>query len=150
MDAEWWERWVYGSEPDGKGWSDDHRFPGHATAAGPALAVFDGKLHCVHRGSGSDGRLWHTTFDGTRWSTDTLLPGHASSAGPALAVYQNRLHLVHRGSGSDTSPWHATYDGNRWSTDTRLPAHYSLEAGLAVFDSKRPGSVDPGGRGGPS
>lgn len=128
----WWAEF----DPD-KGWSEDVRFPGHSSAAGPALAVFGGKLHCVHRGSSNDTTLWHTTFDGTRWSTDTRLPGHASSVGPALAVYGGKLHLVHKGASSDSNLWHATFDGTRWSADTKLPGHATASnPALAEFGGK--------------
>ncbi|MFF3981041.1 hypothetical protein [Streptomyces sp. NPDC001828] len=92
----------------------------------PALAAFQGKLHLVHRGKGSDTQLWHLTYDGTRWSPVTKLPAHRSEIQPALAVYNNRLHLVHRGAGNDVSLWHASYDGTTWSQDRKFAAHTTV------------------------
>ncbi|MFI5831368.1 hypothetical protein ACIA6C_29620 [Streptomyces sp. NPDC051578] len=127
----WWT--VF--DPD-KGWSPDAKFPNHMSDAGPALATFGGKLHCVHRGTNT-GHLFHTFFDGTRWSQDTKLPAHMSSTGPALAVFGGKLHLVHRGVDDDASLFHATYDGTRWSPDIKLPAHATgANPALAEFQGK--------------
>ncbi|MEU9198139.1 hypothetical protein [Streptomyces hundungensis] len=128
----WWTAF----DPD-NGWAEDVRFPGHSSAAGPALAVFNGKLHCVHRGHGSDTQLWHATFDGTSWSADTKLPAHSSSVGPALAVFGGKLHMLHKGGSTDSQLWHATFDGTRWSTDTKLPAHSTASnPALAEYGGK--------------
>lgn len=119
------------------GWSEDQAFPGHQSSHGPALAVYNGKLHCVHRGITGDERLWHSTFDGTRWSADTPLPAHGSSVGPALAVYNGKLYLVHRGGGSDARLWWATFDGTRWSADTPFPDHQTASnPALAVYGGR--------------
>ncbi|MFD9593712.1 hypothetical protein ACFWA9_13275 [Kitasatospora sp. NPDC059973] len=128
----WWA--VYDAQ---SGWSEDQVFPGHSSSHGPALAVFNGKLHCVHRGVAGDERLWHSTFDGTRWSADTPLPAHGSSVGPALAVFKNKLYLVHRGGGSDGRLWWSTFDGTRWSNDTPLGSHSTASnPALAVYGDK--------------
>ncbi|MFE5091936.1 hypothetical protein ACFRCI_16430 [Streptomyces sp. NPDC056638] len=81
----------------------DHRQPRRT-------AEFGGKLHRVHRGSGSDTALWHATFNGTSWSADTRLAAHSSLEGPGLAVLDGKLYLVHRGHGSgDKNLWWSTY-----------------------------------------
>uniref|UniRef100_UPI002FDC3E2B hypothetical protein n=1 Tax=Streptomyces sp. IBSBF 3136 TaxID=2903524 RepID=UPI002FDC3E2B len=47
---------------EGKGWSEDQRFPAHASQDDPSLAVLDGKLWAIHRGGGSDKSLWETSY----------------------------------------------------------------------------------------
>ncbi|MCX4674146.1 hypothetical protein OG413_02240 [Streptomyces sp. NBC_01433] len=102
------------------GWSEDIKFPGHASSHGPALATFGGKLYCVHRGSGSDHRLWWTRFDGSTWNQDTVFPGHASSHGPALAEFGGKLHCVHKAGVGAESMWHTTFNGSTWSADRQI------------------------------
>ncbi|MFI9809459.1 hypothetical protein ACIHEJ_34800 [Streptomyces sp. NPDC052301] len=135
----WWT--VFGRNPDtGRfQWNEDTMFPGHASAANPAAAVFNGRLIVVHRGHGNgDQQLWWTEFDPDNgWSEDKQFPAHSSAAGPALAVYEGKLHCVHRGHGNDTQLWHTTFNGNSWSQDKRLGAHSSsVGPALAVYDGK--------------
>ncbi|MFJ1550595.1 hypothetical protein [Streptomyces sp. NPDC088246] len=112
----------------------DHRQPRRT-------AEFGGKLHLVHRGSGSDTALWHATFNGTSWSADTRLPAHSSLEGPGLAVLDDKLYLVHRGHGSgDKNLWWSTYNGSTWSTDTMFPGHTS-GAGPAVAAYRDPNAT---------
>ncbi|MEU3862489.1 hypothetical protein AB0F03_35025 [Streptomyces sp. NPDC028722] len=124
----------------GKGWNEDKKFSAHHSGSNPALAEFEGKLFCVHRGYGSgDESLWWTAYDpASGWSEDRKFPAHTSGDGPALAVFGGKLHCVHRGGGSDTKLWHTTYTtSGGWSPDTRLPAHSSsVGPALAVFDNK--------------
>lgn len=135
----WWT--VFGRNTDtGRfEWNEDAMFPGHASAANPAAAVFNGRLILAHRGYGnSDQQLWWTEFDPDKgWSEDRTFGAHSSAAGPALAVFRGQLHCVHRGSGNDTSLWHTTFDGTRWSTDQKLPAHKSsVGPALAVYNNE--------------
>lgn len=116
-------------------WTTPVHLPAHQTVRAPALAVFQGKLHMVHRGNNdNDYNLWHATFDGANWSGDTQLPAHKSASYPALAEYGGRLHMVHRGGANDVNLYHATFDGSSWSHDNVLSDHRSREGvGLAVF-----------------
>jgi hypothetical protein len=116
----WWT--VF--EPSENRWNDDEKFSAHHSGSNPALAVFGGKLHCVHRGSGSDTALWHTTFNGSSWSTDTEIREHYSLEGPALAVFDSKLYCIHRGHGNgDQHLWWSHFNGSSWSRDTRFPGH---------------------------
>ncbi|WP_437756258.1 hypothetical protein [Sorangium sp. So ce1389] len=75
----WWT--TFGPED---AWSEDKRFLQHYSAENPALAEFQGKLYCVHRGNG-DSSLWWATFDPDQgWGEDHRFPNHASASGPAL------------------------------------------------------------------
>lgn len=116
---------------DGTRWGSHTPLPEHETSRGPALAVFGGKLHLVHRG-GNDNYLCHATYNGTSWTRDTRPGGHETASNPALAVYDNKLHLVHCGD-KDDSLWHVIYDGS-WGPDRKFSGHFSLEGpALAVF-----------------
>ena len=96
----WWTR-----TSDGVSWSADTKIPNAATKEGPALASFNGYLHCVHRG-GSDTSLWGIAFNGSTWTQDARFPGHHSTQGPALINYRDKngdrdqLLCVDRGSHS--------------------------------------------------
>jgi hypothetical protein len=114
-------------------WSTYQQIPrpgggaGPWSACAPALAVFQNKLYCVHRGQGDDQSLWWFTFDGNNWSADQQIPrpgggpGPWSASGVGLAVFQNKLYCVHRGQGPDQSLWWFTFDGNNWSLDQQIP-----------------------------
>ncbi|MFE7842547.1 hypothetical protein ACFU53_42745 [Streptomyces sp. NPDC057474] len=135
----WWTVFGRNADTGHFQWNEDTMFPGHASAANPAAAVFKGRLILVHRGYGnSDQQLWWTEFDPDKgWSDDKRFDAHSSAAGPALAVYDGKLHCVHRGHGSDTKLWHTTFDGNGWTQDRPLGAHSSsVGPALAVYDEK--------------
>ncbi|MEU3776373.1 hypothetical protein AB0F11_24850 [Streptomyces sp. NPDC032472] len=77
-------------------WSPDEKLTDHRSKSHPALAVYNGKLYCVHRGDG-DSSLWWTVYDpGTGWSPDTRFPSHYSANGPALAVYDGKLYCAYK------------------------------------------------------
>jgi len=125
--------WLYHlSSTDGSNWSSVNKVENgktHDTSADtPALAVYQNKLHLVHRGE-NDERLWHTssTDGGITWGTISHLPDHYSSQGPALAVFDGKLVMVHRSKDGNKKPdlWYATYDGTNWSTDIKFPDHYT-------------------------
>jgi hypothetical protein len=72
----------------------------HSTGAawrirsGPAIEVFDNKLHCML--PGTDGRLYHSSFNGTSWSNALTFAGTRSVDEPALAAHAGKLHLLYR------------------------------------------------------
>jgi GH18 family chitinase len=61
--------WLWVASFDGINWSEDKKLP-FGTSGGPALAVVDDRLLCMHEGRGEDGWLWYTQFDGSTWSDD--------------------------------------------------------------------------------
>lgn len=129
----WWT--VFEPSP---GWNEDQKFAGHESAANPALAVFNDRLICVHRG-GVHNTLWYTYYDPNiegGWSEDTEISHHASSDGPALAVFNGKLHCVYKDS-KNHAMWHMTFDGSRWSGGTVLPHHQTARGpALAAFNNK--------------
>jgi hypothetical protein len=137
MDTElWWTTANMDSGSNVTGWNDDNRFPNHTSAEGAALAVYNSRLWCVHRGSG-DSNLWYTSFDGTSWSTDTPISNQTSPNGPALTMFNNRLWCVYRGSGSDASMYSTSFDGRSWGQITHLPKHCTAaQPALAVYGNR--------------
>ncbi|MFC4591180.1 hypothetical protein [Sphaerisporangium corydalis] len=113
-------------------WSDNIAFPAHRSADGPALAVHNDRLYCVHRGGGNDRRLWWTRFDGNSWSPDTPMNG-LTSRGPALATFNGFLYCAYRDSNNDQM-WWTRFNGTSWSTDQMFPGHRTgSNPALAVF-----------------
>lgn len=98
------DMWLWYTTFDGNTWSEDRKLPDHGTSGPPGLAVYNGKLYCIHEGRYEDGWLWYTTFDGHTWSKDTKLP-YGTSRPPALAVYKGKLYCVHEGQGEKGSIW---------------------------------------------
>lgn len=130
----WWTVFETG---DGKGWKEDEKFAGHHSQYGPALAEHNGRLFCMHRGAGSDTRLWITHYSAEEgWAQDANLPAHRTEKTPALASYRGELHCVHRGAGRDSSLWWTrsrTGTPSSWSSDTELSMGSTSGAALVVF-----------------
>lgn len=126
---------------NGTSWDADKLLPAHETSSNPALAVYNDRLYCVHRGGGYDQGLWWTRFDGTNWSTDTKLPGQASQEGPALAVHNNHLYCVYRSMTNDPSLYWCRFNYTSWNPPTRLPNHMSLE-GPAIASYRDPNATE--------
>ena len=73
---------------------------GHSkTDAGPALAVYNGKLFLAYKGSGSDD-IWYNMFDGANWlaqDIEVTRDGHVKTGrGPALAAFAPFLFMAYR------------------------------------------------------
>ncbi|MFD4633537.1 hypothetical protein ACFVYR_31230 [Streptomyces sp. NPDC058284] len=66
------------------------------TRSGPAIEVFENKLHCVL--PSLSGQLWHARFDANTnsWSNSTTFAGARSVDEPALATHAGKLHLLYR------------------------------------------------------
>ena len=112
--------WIWFTAFDGKNWVIPDvpvSQNGHSlTDAGPALAMYNGKLYLAYKGNGSND-LWYNVFDGTSWMANDLeitQGGHSKTdAGPALAVYNGKLYLAYKGNGSNDL-WYNVFDGNSW------------------------------------
>lgn len=105
-------------------WTRDTKIPDHYATYGIGLAVLpDNRIICVHRGDGSDARLWWTEFKNGAWGQDILFPRHYGANGASLAMYGGVLHCVHRGGVTDDNLWFCTFDAarNSWSADQKLP-----------------------------
>ncbi|MFI8883761.1 hypothetical protein [Streptomyces sp. NPDC053813] len=118
------------------GWNKDERFTDHQSGANPALAVYNGRLVCVHRGA-NDNFLWYTEFDPAKgWTRDTRMGGQRSSDGASLAVFNNKLYCFYKAH-NDTFLWSTSFDGTNWSAGHRYPAHESSRGpAVAVYDGK--------------
>jgi hypothetical protein len=133
---------------DGTSWSQDQQLTTSGngnvgTSGSPALAVYNGKLYCIHEGRGHSGYLWYTTFDGTTWTADQQLTtsgnGNVGTSGPpALVAYQDKLLCIHEGRANAGYLWYTVFDGGTWSQDQQLPDqknNYGTSGapGLAVY-----------------
>ncbi|MEU9623873.1 hypothetical protein [Streptomyces sp. NPDC048155] len=130
------ELWYTVYNPE-SGWSADTKFGGGMRSGdGPALAVYDGKLHLVHRAKhGNDYNMWHATYTtATGWGSDNKFRENNSLEGPALAVYGGELYCIHRGwGGNDQSLWWTKLrTGQAWTGSQRLPNHLSSAGPAAV------------------
>ncbi|MBW5420358.1 hypothetical protein GKQ77_02070 [Streptomyces sp. BG9H] len=100
----------------------------------------------VHRGSGNDTSLWHTTCTSAEgWGTDNKFRAHSSLEGPGLAVFDNRLYCVHRGHGSgDQNLWWTGYKpgSGPWADDQKFPGHTSGAGPAVVVYRDKNGTQD--------
>lgn len=134
----WWTIATADSLGRVSGWSDDKSFPDHTSDDGPALATYNSKLWCVHRGGTGDTNLWYTSYDQfSGWNTDRKVPNQTSPNGPAVAEFNGRLWCVYRGSDSDASMYSTSFDGGTWGNTTRLAKHCTAaRPALAVFGNR--------------
>lgn len=92
------------------------------SSAAPAIAMFDGHLHCVFRGHEGDSSLRWTkkTLSGD-WEADRQVASHKLTGAPSLAVANGKLHCVYRGL--DNKIWHISLDrsGGSWSAGSAIP-----------------------------
>lgn len=89
---------------DGNAWSADQQMKSstdtHYSNQGPALAVLNDRVFCVHK-SNSDNSIWWTQWDGSKWAAGTQLPASDSSYSPGLAVHEGSLYLGYHKVKSD-------------------------------------------------
>ena len=117
------------SSDDGSTWGGHIEFQDYTTGDTPALVVYHEKLLLVHRGAGSNKKMYYmTTSDGVSWSKDLELGGeHLSNQGPGLAVFDDKVYMVHRSHMNDGTLWYSIYDGNSWSPDVRIEGQSTAE-----------------------
>ncbi|MFI7616071.1 hypothetical protein ACIBP6_33100 [Nonomuraea terrae] len=122
----------------GEGWSPAQRFVEHVDVSGAALAVFQDRLHLVHRGVAGDAALRWTVYDAEEgWREDERFPSHLTDEAPSLTAYDGQLYCVHRGAGGDAALWWTRWDGSAWTPDERFPGHLTDEApALAAYDGQ--------------
>lgn len=122
--------WWFGGNGGAKGgWGSDNGFTGGNTCRSePALASYNGKIICAHRGAGSNDMFFAflNEKDGS-WQPDIGFPAHRTSAGPGLATHDGKLFCVHKG-GEDTAMWWCTFnaDTGNWNPDRAFPDHGTL------------------------
>ena len=82
-----------------------------ASAAQPAMAIFNNTLHLVHIGPASTyGDIFWSTYSSAGWSAPLTIPGHQAQGTPSLSVQFNKLFMVHQGYYSgDSIIWHSSY-----------------------------------------
>ncbi|RCS21391.1 hypothetical protein DUT91_24455 [Phyllobacterium salinisoli] len=128
-------------------WSTPSPVPKTKSHARPALAHFQGRVWCVHRGGGSDLGLYSNSFKyaapgvaGGGWSGDTPIPNQKSADGPALAILNDQLWCVYRGGApghNNPQLYYTYYDGNNWSDAQDIPKQMSDSGpALAVFNDQ--------------
>lgn len=115
-------------------WTSNFTLVKHESQLVPALAVFNGQLHMVHKGSGYN--LYHSYYDGILWSEAERISNHPSQTGPGLAFYNGLLHMVHLDSKS-SSIYHSTFDGISWSSQVKvLACSSSASPAIVAFDNQ--------------
>ena len=117
--AMYWSYYVPG-QPNAS-WAQQQLIPNVATAVGPSLAAYNGKLYAAWRGWANDERVFYASFDGVSWSPQALLPGAGSSTGPALTAVGDSLYAVWKGVTGDETLWWAAFDGTKWSQQQPIP-----------------------------
>ncbi|MCE4946629.1 hypothetical protein LVX13_26420 [Streptomyces albulus] len=95
------------------GWGTPVAVNLHSGANPPAMAIYNNRLHCVHRALIGDNLQWSASIDGIDWLPDQTLDIRSPNT-PALAALDGMLYCVYRAM-DGTLHW-ISYDGNVWST----------------------------------
>ncbi|KAI1112915.1 hypothetical protein F5Y14DRAFT_241476 [Nemania sp. NC0429] len=74
------------------GWGDSKQIPGATSAVDVGACEYNGQLHVVHHGYGSDASIYHIRLWNGNWTTDQVMRGMYSASGPALAAFRGRLY----------------------------------------------------------
>jgi hypothetical protein len=130
---------VIAATPAAAAWSAPQPIPYASSSNGSGLGVtvYGGALHMVYKGSGTDQRLFWTTYNGASWSYPQQIPGANSTNGGYLQVFNGRLNVVYKGSGTDERLWSASYDGSAWTSPQPIPyANSTNGAYLAAFGGR--------------
>ena len=133
--------------PDDNTWSEEADFSGDGeedendvqSASGPALAEFDGKLFCVHRGKGGDTNLyWETYTTDTGWSyPQQFSTENQTNTMPALVVFEGQLYCFYRQQ-TDSKIYFCKFDGHSWIEKKSPFVYHGTTHGpaVAVMDGK--------------
>lgn len=127
---------TYNGSGNSGSWSPGQALSGGNYSGGePALAVYDGQLHCVYfENRRQFAPLWHTRLSGTRWEAPREVDhGQATADGVGLAVYNNRLYCGYRDAGGGQELWTTYWNGRVWSRGERIGEHRSHQ-GPALID----------------
>jgi hypothetical protein len=90
-----------------------------------SATVFDKRLYCAYRETGTAGKLWCTsTDDGVNWNDPAALPGEGANDAPSLTVFDGpegrRLYCAYAGRGGDEPLYvMSSADGVTW--DSPMP-----------------------------
>lgn len=115
------------------GWSTPVAASVHSGANPPAVAVHNGRLHCVHRALIGDYLMWTASADGVDWLPDETLDFRSPST-PTLASFNSKLYCVFRGMDGRLA-W-STYDGLRWSEPQLMDLYTTHAPAIATFEGR--------------
>ncbi|MFB7719633.1 hypothetical protein [Nocardia sp. NPDC056100] len=131
--------WTSGTAQPGA-WADQAPVPGATSPTGPALAVFQHRLHMAWRAQDSTDSIWFSvTGDDLAWGEPWNLPYVGTSDRPALCALPDAgaetLYLAWKGQHHDQSIyWSTSADGHKWEDQQILGgAETSRGPNLIVF-----------------
>ncbi|WAL93642.1 hypothetical protein [Streptomyces sp. Je 1-369] len=104
-----------------------------ATPDTPALATFNGVLHCAVRGGAYGNEIYISRLQAGRWSTFSKVSQVTTQHAPALAVFNNTLYLAYTGLNNEPLLWSST-NGTTWSSRIQLPGSAFSGPALGVRD----------------
>ena len=109
----------HSSSPDGRTWTDPQQIRGQ-TSHGPALAVFNNRLHRAWKGADTTTIYYSSSPDGLTWTDPQPIVG-ATNRGPALVAWNNTLYLARKADGSTSMYMSSLSADGRW-VPLRQPA----------------------------
>ena len=75
------------------------------------MAVLNGQLFAMWKGTGLDAGLYWSSSDGNTWTGQQQIGSVGSSEGPGLAAFNGRLYGVWKGSQNDPALYWASSSG---------------------------------------
>lgn len=124
----------HSTSSDGLTWTDQRQIRGR-TSHGPALIVFDGRLHRAWKADDTSSIRHSTSPDGVTWTDPQPIPDAYTSHGPALAVYKDThdtLCLAWKGAGHTSMYLSSLPAGGQWSRPRPIAGRTSHSPALSA------------------
>jgi hypothetical protein len=125
----------YSSSSDGLTWTDQQQIRGR-TSHGPALIVFNYRLHRAWKGADTSSMYHSSSPDGVTWTDPQPIPEAYTSHGPALAVYHDTLYLAWKGAGHTSMYLSSLPPDGQWSFPRRIAGRTSHNPALSVGNDR--------------
>jgi len=93
-------------------WTGQQVISGSGTSADPIMAVLNGQLFAMWKGTGLDTGLYWSSSNGTTWTGQQQIGNVGSSEGPGLAAFNGRLYAMWKGSFDDSGVYWASSSGS--------------------------------------
>jgi hypothetical protein len=129
---------------NGGAWSAVRMNAGINTSDTPAAFSFAGRVYVLHKGLGTDPRIFVAQYgggsilDGNAWSTSPMDTAINTSTAPAVAILNGTPYMFYKGAGADTSIYIGRSAGNKvgdagsWSAKRLNPGINTTSAPAVV------------------
>lgn len=125
----------HSTSSDGLTWTDQRQIRGR-TSHGPALIVFNGRLHRAWKADDTSSIRHSSSPDGVTWTDPQSIPDAYTSHGPALAAYNDTLYLAWKAAGHTSMYLNSLPAGGQWSRPRGIAGRTSHSPALSAGNDR--------------